>query len=157
RDNPQTDYAVCNVLVERDLIAMARAHFSPVLLRNATALGPSPRKRFDIVLNDLCAMAWTSRSIVMTSDGSPWRPLVHVEDICEAIYRSLLAPEAAVRGKVFNVGQTSENYRVRELAQIVADEFPGCAVSVGASADDNRSYREKYERIHGELPVFRCR
>jgi len=157
RVNPQTAYAECKVLVERDLCAMAGAHFSPVLLRNATAFGPSPRMRFDIVLNDLCALAWTSRRIVMTSDGSPWRPLVHVEDICEAIYRSLLAPEAAVRGKVFNVGQTSENYRVRELAQIVADEFPGCAVSVGASAGDNRSYRVKFERIHRELPGFRCR
>ena len=157
RVNPQTAYAECKVLVERDLAAMAGADFSPVLLRNATAFGPSPRMRFDIVLNDLCALAWTSRRIVMTSDGSPWRPLVHVEDICEAIYRSLLAPEAAVRGKVFNVGQTSENYRVRELAQIVADEFPGCAVSVGASAGDNRSYRVKFERIHRELPGFRCR
>src|SRR5207237_3470018 len=133
---------------ERDLCAMAGAHFSPVLLRNATAFGPSPRMRFDIVLNDLCALAWTSRRIVMTSDGSPWRPLVHVEDICEAIYRSLLAPEAAVRGKVFNVGQTSENYRVRELAQIVADEFPGSAVSVGASAGDSRSDHVRYERTH---------
>ena len=157
RVNPQTAYAECKVLVERDVLAMAGAGFTPVFLRNATAFGPSPRMRFDIVINDLCALAWTTRRIAMTSDGSPWRPVVHVEDICEAIYRSLIAPEDAVRGKVFNVGQTSENYRVRELAQIVAEEFPGCTVSVGSSAGDNRSYRVNFDRIHRELPGFRCR
>ena len=154
--NPQTAYAECKVLVERDLLAMAGADFTPVFLRNATAFGPSPRMRFDIVINDLCALAWTTRRIAMTSDGSPWRPVVHVQDICEAIYRSLVAPEDAVRGKIFNVGQNSQNYRVRELAQIVADEFPGCTVSVGASGSDNRSYRVNFERIHRELPGFEC-
>ena len=84
--NPQTTYAECKVLVERDLGGMAGAQFAPVCLRNATAFGASPRMRFDIVLNDLCALAWTTRRIAMTSDGSPWRPLVHMEDICEAIY-----------------------------------------------------------------------
>ncbi len=157
RVNPQTAYAECKVLVERDVLAMAGAGFTPVFLRNATAFGPSPRMRFDIVINDLCALAWTTRRIAMTSDGSPWRPVVHVEDICEAIYRSLIAPEDAVRGRIFNVGQTSENYRVRELAQIVAEEFPGCTVSVGSSAGDNRSYRVNFDRIHRELPGFRCR
>ena len=157
RVNPQTAYSECKVLVERDLSAMAGANFTPVLLRNATAFGPSPRMRFDIVINDLCALAWTTRRIAMTSDGSPWRPVVHVEDICEAIYRSLAAPEDAVRGRIFNVGQNSENYRVRELAQIVVDEFPGCTVSVGNSAGDDRSYRVNFDRIHRELPGFRCR
>ena len=155
--NPQTAYAECKVLVERDLAGMAGAQFAPVCLRNATAFGPSPRMRFDIVLNDLCALAWTTRRIAMTSDGSPWRPLVHVEDICEAIYRCLVAPEDAIRGRVFNVGQDSENYRVRELAQIVAAEFPGCEVSVGAAGADSRSYRVNFARIHRELPGFKCR
>jgi nucleoside-diphosphate-sugar epimerase len=155
--NPQTAYAECKVLVERDLAGMAGAQFAPVCLRNATAFGPSPRMRFDIVLNDLCALAWTTRRIAMTSDGSPWRPLVHVEDICEAIYRCLVAPEDAIRGRIFNVGQDSENYRVRELAQIVAAEFPGCEVSVGPSGADNRSYRVSFARIHRELPGFKCR
>ena len=157
RVNPQTAYAECKVLVERDLTSMVGPAFSPVFLRNATAFGPSPRMRFDVVINDLCALAWTTHRIAMTSDGSPWRPVVHVLDICEAIYRSLLAPDQAVQGKTFNVGQNSENYRVRELAQIVADEFPGCTVSVGTSAGDNRSYRVNFDRIHRELPGFTCR
>ena len=155
--NPQTAYAQCKVLVERDLLAMAGRDFAPVFLRNATAFGPSPRMRFDIVINDLCALAWTTRRISMTSDGSPWRPVVHVNDICEAIYRSLLAPEDAVCGKIFNVGRNSENYRVRELAQIVAEEFPGCDVTVGSSSGDNRSYRVDFQRIHRELPGFEAR
>jgi nucleoside-diphosphate-sugar epimerase len=154
--NPLTAYAECKVLVERALLAMAATDFTPVLLRNATAFGPSPRMRFDIVINDLCALAWTTRRIAMTSDGSPWRPVVHVEDICEAIYRSLIAPDGAVHGRIFNVGQTADNYRVRELAQIVAEEFPGCDVSVGPAGGDDRSYRVSFERIQRELPGFSC-
>ncbi len=155
--NPQTAYANCKVLVERDLLAMAGKDFAPVFLRNATAFGPSPRMRFDIVINDLCALAWTTRRIAMTSDGSPWRPVVHVDDICEAIYRCLVAPDEAVRGKIFNVGRNSENYRVRELARLVSEEFPGCEVTVGSSAGDNRSYRVNFDRIHRELPGYECR
>jgi nucleoside-diphosphate-sugar epimerase len=154
--NPQTAYAECKVLVERDVGRMAGADFCPVFLRNATAYGPSPRMRFDIVINDLCALAWTTRKIAMTSDGSPWRPVAHVLDICEAMYRSLVAPEDAVRGKIFNVGQNSDNYRVRELARIVADEFPGCEVQVGSSGGDTRSYRVNFDTIHRELPGFKC-
>jgi nucleoside-diphosphate-sugar epimerase len=155
--NPQTAYAECKALVERDVGKMAGAGFVPVFLRNATAYGPSPRMRFDIVINDLCALAWTSKKIAMTSDGSPWRPVVHIEDICEAIYCSLMAPADSVRGKIFNVGQNSENYRIREIAEIVAAEFPGCELTVGSSKGDNRSYRVNFERIHRELPGFRCK
>jgi nucleoside-diphosphate-sugar epimerase len=155
--NPQTAYAECKVLVERDVGAMAGRDFCPVFLRNATAYGPSPRMRFDIVINDLSALAWTTRRIAMVSDGSPWRPVVHVADICEAVYRSLVAPEDAVRGKIFNVGQNADNYRIREIAQIVAEEFPGCTVTAGPPSGDNRSYRVNFDRIHAELPGFRCR
>lgn len=155
--NPQTAYAECKVLVERDVGAMTGEDFCPVFLRNATAYGPSPRMRFDIVINDLSALAWTTKRIAMVSDGSPWRPVVHIEDICEAIYRSLIAPEEAVRGKVFNVGQNSDNYRIREIAEIIAEEFPGCEISVGASSGDNRSYRVNFDRISRELPGFKCR
>ena len=155
--NPQTTYAVCKTLVERDVGSMAGADLCPVFLRNATAYGPSPRMRFDIVLNDLCALAWTTRRIAMISDGSPWRPLVHLEDICEAIYRSLIAPEESVCGKIFNVGQNSDNYRIRDIAHIVAGEFPGCEVTVGPPSGDNRSYRVNFDRIHRELPGFACK
>lgn len=154
--NPQTAYAECKALVERDVGAMADEDFCPVFLRNSTAYGPSPRMRFDIVLNDLSALAWTTGKIAMISDGSPWRPLVHVLDACEAVYRSLIAPADAVRGKIFNVGQNSENYRVREIAEIIAGEFPGCEVTTGPSSGDNRSYRVSFDRIHSELPGFKC-
>jgi nucleoside-diphosphate-sugar epimerase len=112
--------------------------------------------RFDIVINDLSALAWTTKKIAMVSDGSPWRPVVHVMDICEAIYRSLIAPEAAVHGEIFNVGQNDENYRVREIAAIIAAEFPGCEVTTGPSGGDNRSYRVNFDKIHRQLPGFRC-
>src|SRR5262249_59388445 len=98
--NPQTTYAECKVLVERDVGQMAGPDFCPVFLRNATAYGPSPRMRFDIVLNDLSALAWTTKRIAMVSDGSPWRPLVHVEDICQAVYLSLLPPQDSGRGQL---------------------------------------------------------
>jgi nucleoside-diphosphate-sugar epimerase len=155
--NPQTAYAECKVRVERDVGKMAGADFCPVFLRNATAYGPSPRMRFDIVINDLCALAWTTKRIAMVSDGSPWRPVVHVEDICEAILCSLSAPEEAVRGQIFNVGQNSENYRIREIAELVAAEFPGCEVSVGPPSGDTRSYRVNFDKIHRQLPGYRCR
>jgi len=155
--NPQTAYAECKVLVERDVGQMAGPDFSPVFLRNATAYGPSPRMRFDIVINDLCALAWTTKRIAMVSDGSPWRPVVHVDDICRAIQLSLVAPQEAIHGKIFNVGQNSDNFRIREIAQIVAAEFPGCEVTMGPSGGDTRSYRVNFDKIHRELPGFACK
>lgn len=155
--NPQTAYAQCKTLVERDLMPMADRNFSVVFLRNATAYGPSPRMRFDIVLNDLCALAWTGRRISMTSDGSPWRPIVHIEDICEAICCALEAPTEAINGEAFNVGATQENYRIRELAEIVAAAFPGCELSVGPPGGDNRSYRVSFDKIATRLPEFKAR
>ena len=155
--NPQTVYAQCKTLVERDLKPMSDEQFSVVFLRNATAYGPSPRMRFDIVLNDLCALAWTKKQIAMISDGSPWRPIVHVEDICEAIRCALEAPADIVGGEVFNVGSTSENYRIRDIAQIVAGAFPGCEVSTGPPSGDNRSYRVSFEKIAERLPGFESR
>jgi nucleoside-diphosphate-sugar epimerase len=152
--NPQTAYARCKVLVERDLLPMSADDFCVTVLRNATAYGPSPRMRFDIVLNDLCALAWTQRKIVMTSDGSPWRPLVHVEDICDAVRCALQADGAAVGGEVFNVGATTQNYRVREIASIVAAAMPGCAVSAGPPSADQRSYRVNFDKIATRLPGF---
>jgi len=152
--NPQTVYAQCKTLVERDLKAMAGRDFCVVFLRNATAYGPSPRMRFDIVLNDLCAMAWTRKEIAMTSDGSPWRPIVHVEDICKAISCALQAPAEAVNGEVFNVGATQENYRIREIAQIVSNVFGDCAVTAGPPDGDDRSYRVSFDKIATLLPGY---
>jgi nucleoside-diphosphate-sugar epimerase len=155
--NPQTAYAECKVRVERDLSQMADERFCAVFLRNATAYGPSPRMRFDIVLNDLCALAHTQRQIAMISDGSPWRPIVHVEDICEAMRCAAEAPADAVNAEVFNVGRSGENYRVREIARIVADAFPGCEVTAGPPSADNRSYRVSFDKIESRLPGFQAR
>jgi nucleoside-diphosphate-sugar epimerase len=152
--HPQTAYAVCKTLVERDLSAMADDTFSPIFLRNATAYGPSPRQRFDIVLNNLAGHAWTTGVIDMTSDGSPWRPMVHVDDICQAIRCGLEAPRETIHNEVFNVGATDENYTIRQIAEIVAETFTGCKLSVGSSDGDNRSYRVNFDKIHRQLPGF---
>jgi nucleoside-diphosphate-sugar epimerase len=154
--NPQTAYAQCKALVERDVSALADDNFSPTFLRNATAFGASPRMRFDIVLNNLAGLAWTTKEIKMISDGTPWRPLVHVLDICEAVACALEAPRESVHNQVFNVGDNGQNYRVREIAQIVADVFPGCALSFGTNGADNRSYRVNFDKINSLLPGFRC-
>ena len=154
--NPQTTYAVCKTMVEKDVRAMADDGFSPTFLRNATAFGASPRMRFDIVLNNLSGLAWTTKEIKMTSDGTPWRPLVHVLDICQAIARTLEAPRDIVHDQIFNVGDTNYNYQVKDIAQIVADTFPGCQLSFGPKDTDNRSYRVSFAKIRQTLPGFKC-
>lgn len=154
--NPQTAYAVCKTLVERDVGRMADDRFSPTFLRNATAFGASPRMRFDLVLNNLAGLAWTTRRIAMTSDGTPWRPLVHALDIAKAIACAVEAPREAVHGETFNVGSTEQNYRVRDIAETVARHFPGCDLSFGDSGMDNRSYRVSFEKISRGLPGFSC-
>lgn len=155
--NPQTAYAQCKTLVERDVQPLASADFSPTFLRNATAYGASPRMRFDIVLNNLCGIAATAGRIAMTSDGTPWRPLVHVLDICEAIACVLEAPIDAVHNEVFNVGHDADNYQVRDIAKIVAEVYPSCELSFGSNGADNRSYRVSFDKIHRQLPGFACR
>lgn len=154
--NPQTAYAECKVKVERDVGAMADDDFEPCFLRNATAYGASPRQRFDIVLNDLCGLAWTTKQIKLVSDGSPWRPLVHALDMCQAVHLSLTAPADAIRRQVFNVGSSEQNYRVIDIARIVAAEFPGCELIVGEPSADNRSYRVNFDKIQRLLPDFKC-
>ena len=112
--------------------------------------------RFDLVLNNLADLAWTSGEIRMISEGSPWHPLVHVLDGCDAIACVLDAPNEIVHNQVFNVGDSRENYQVREIAQIVADAFPGCTLTVGSSGGDHRSYRMSFDKINRELPGFEC-
>lgn len=154
--DPQTAYAICKTWVERDVKPLADKHFSPTFLRNATAYGASPHMRFDIVLNNLAGLAWTTGKIMMTSDGTPWRPLVHGLDICRAIVAVLEAPREAVHNEIFNVGDTKLNYRVKEIAGVVAETFTGCELSFGAPGQDNRSYRVSFEKIRKHLPGFSC-
>ena len=156
RLDPQTDYALCKMLDEREIAELADDNFSPTSLRNATAYGASPRMRFDLVVNNLAGLAWTTRRIAMLSDGTPWRPIVHVLDICNAFVAALEAPREAVHNEIFNVGQTDENYQIREIATCLADVFPQCEVSFGASDPDQRSYRVSFEKVSRRLPGFRC-
>jgi nucleoside-diphosphate-sugar epimerase len=151
---PQTAYARCKQLVERDVASMADDGFSPTFLRNATAYGASPRLRFDVVLNNLCGLAWTTKEIRMESDGTPWRPLVHVLDICKAVASTLDAPVKRVHNEVLNVGDSRSNYQIREIAEIVAGVFPDCDVTVGGRSPDARSYRVSFAKIQSVLPGF---
>jgi nucleoside-diphosphate-sugar epimerase len=154
---PLTAYADCKLRTEAVLGLLADGAFSPTMLRNATAYGASPRMRFDIVLNQFAGFAWTQGKIVMNSDGSPWRPLVHALDIAQAFACVLEAPVEAVHNQIFNVGCNEENYRVREIAEIVAAAFPGCATVFGPPNNDGRSYRVSFDKIATGLPGFRCR
>jgi nucleoside-diphosphate-sugar epimerase len=108
------------------------------------------------VLNNLAGLAWTTKEVKMTSDGTPWRPLVHALDIGQAIIAALEAPREAVHNQVFNVGDTEHNYRVREIAEVVGEVFPDCRVSFGPPGQDNRSYRVSFEKIRKHLPGFKC-
>src|SRR5699024_4813635 len=146
--NPQTAYAECKTMVEKDVSKIADESFSPTFLRNATAYGISPRMRFDIVLNNLSGLAWTTDNIKMISDANPWRPLVHIKDICKAIRCTLEASGGTVHNQIFNVGDTRENFRVREMAENVGEAFPGCKTTFGSNGGDNRSYRVSFDKIN---------
>ncbi len=153
--NPVTPYGKSKVLVEQDVAALANEHFSPVFLRNATAYGVSPFLRFDLVLNNLVAWAFTTGKVYLKSDGSPWRPVVHIEDISRAFVAALQAPRQIVHNQAFNVGRTTENYRVSEIAQIVSETVPGCRVEYAPDAGpDKRNYRVDCTRISQVLPEF---
>jgi nucleoside-diphosphate-sugar epimerase len=153
---PLTAYAESKVRAEEALADLADDDFAPVFMRNATAYGVSPRLRFDIVLNNLAGWAYTTRKVLIMSDGSPWRPLVHVQDIAAATLSMLAAPAELVRGQAFNIGANSENYRVRELGEIVRDTFPGCVVEYAADAGpDPRSYRVDFGKLARTFPEFR--
>src|SRR5690606_1175686 len=155
---PLTPYAVAKLRVEEALKEMAGPDFSPVILRNATAYGFSPKLRLDLVVNNLAACAFTRRKIVLESDGTPWRPIVHVEDIADAFIAALDAPVEQVHSRTFNVGCTAENYQVRDIAEAIRDALGRCEIVLAPKAGpDRRTYRVNCDRISGGLNGYRPR
>jgi nucleoside-diphosphate-sugar epimerase len=155
RMNPVTAYGETKAMVDRELRELADDNFSPVLLRNATAYGASPRLRLDLVLNDLVASAVTTGKILMLSDGTPWRPIVHVQDICQAFIAAATAPREAIHNQAFNIGSTSENYRIAELAEFVAEVVPDAEIEYAPGATgDKRCYRVDFSKAAEALPGF---
>jgi len=153
--NPVTAYGRSKVLVEQDVAKLADDKFSPTFLRNATAYGTSPRLRFDLVLNNLVAWAMTTGRVHFKSDGTPWRPIVHIEDISRAFIAIMEAPRETVHNMAFNVGRSEENYQIRDLGNIVKDTVPGCSIEYATDAGpDTRCYRVTFQKIANTLPSF---
>jgi nucleoside-diphosphate-sugar epimerase len=153
--SPVTPYAESKVLVEADVQGLASDEFSPTYMRNATVYGVSPRLRGDLVVNNLVGWAFTTGKVHLKSDGSPWRPLVHVEDVCQAFLRVLEAPRETIHNEAFNVGRQGENYRIREVADLVQETVEGSKITYEEGAGpDPRCYRVDFSKIQQALPDF---
>jgi len=153
--NPLTPYAISKVRLEQDLTKLADDDFSPVFLRNATAYGVSPHLRGDIVLNNLVAWAFTTGKVKIMSDGTPWRPIVHIEDISRAFDALLRAPRDLIHNKAYNIGRNDENYQVRQLADIVKETVPGCEIEyAGKASPDPRNYRVDFTLLAKTFPAL---
>lgn len=153
--NPVTPYGQSKVMVEKDVAKLADDNFHPTFLRSSTAYGVSPRLRFDLVLNNLTAWAYTTGLVYLKSDGTPWRPIVHVEDMSLAFVAAMQAPIEAIHNEAFNVGRPKENYRISELAEIVADVVPDSRIEYAEGAGpDKRCYRVDSSKIAKTLPDF---
>jgi nucleoside-diphosphate-sugar epimerase len=153
--NPVTPYGNSKVLAERGLSRLADHSFSPIFLRNATVYGNSPRLRLDLVVNDLVASAFATGEVVIKSDGTPWRPLVHAEDVAGAALAAIQAPREVVHNEAFNIGRTTENYQVREIAAIVQGVLPGSRVTYAeGGVPDTRCYRVDFSKAENGLPGF---
>jgi nucleoside-diphosphate-sugar epimerase len=153
--NPITAYGRSKVLVEADVAKLADQSFSPVYLRNATAYGASPRLRADIVVNNFTGVAFTTGDVLIQSDGTPWRPLVHIRDISKAFLAVLEAPREAIHNEAFNVGSSDENYQIRDVADIVQDVVPGCRVKyMEGGGPDPRCYRVNCDKLRRHIPRF---
>jgi len=155
--NPITEYAKSKWAGEQSIASLADGSFVPVLLRNATAYGLSPRMRFDLVLNNLLGWAFTTGEVRIMSDGTPWRPLVHIRDISRACLCAVEAPADRVRAEVFNVGENEQNYQVKDIANVARDVIGNCEVTYTYEhGSDSRSYRVNFDKVHRGLPGFHC-
>ena len=153
--NPITEYAKSKAEAEKDISVLADDNFSPTFMRNATVYGVSPRFRIDLVVNNLVGYAFTLGKIVIKSDGTPWRPLIHVQDVCRAFIEVIKAPREIIHNQVFNVGLNEGNYQIRDIADVVGEVIPNCEIEYTYEHTDSRTYSVNFDKIHNALPSFK--
>ncbi len=152
--SPQTAYAKCKVMVEEELKRLSDDNFSFIALRSATVYGASPQQRFDTAINNLSGLAWTTNVIALNSDGSPWRPFIHIEDVSRFLIYLLDCDKNTMHQKIVNLGKTEHNYQIKTVAEAIGERFSDCQVSFGASDPDNRSYQVNCDKLAELFPDF---